>query len=109
MMEWLLFRLFRRSILVRLLFIIGCLVLLFGMLIHFLEPQTFGNVFEGIWWVIITISTIRYDTIIFLLICLKAIEPPKGGLQFLNRIFSVVFHSLGVFRSLFRLLFFKKI
>ena len=26
MMEWLLFRLFRRSILVRLLFIIGCLV-----------------------------------------------------------------------------------
>ncbi|MDD1514298.1 potassium channel family protein [Priestia megaterium] len=60
MMEWLLFRLFRRSILVRLLFIIGCLVLLFGMLIHFLEPQTFGNVFEGIWWVIITISTIGY-------------------------------------------------
>ncbi|TYR78738.1 potassium channel protein [Priestia megaterium] len=60
MIDWLLFRFFRRSILIRLLLIITCIVVLFGTVIHVIEPQTFLTIFDGIWWVIITISTIGY-------------------------------------------------
>ena len=34
--------------------------LLFGISIHFLEPTTFPTIFDGIWWAIITASTVGY-------------------------------------------------
>lgn len=33
---------------------------IFGISIHLLEPQTFPTIFDGIWWAIITASTVGY-------------------------------------------------
>lgn len=44
-----------RILLIALSFIIG-----FGLLIYFIEPETFTTIFEGIWWAFITVSTVGY-------------------------------------------------
>ncbi|RFU67162.1 TrkA family potassium uptake protein [Bacillus sp. V59.32b] len=46
--------------LTRLLLIIIVVFICFGLLIHLVEPETFGTVFDGIWWAIVTISTVGY-------------------------------------------------
>jgi voltage-gated potassium channel len=38
----------------------GSFVLLFGFLIHLIEPKTYRTIFDGIWWAIVTTSTIGY-------------------------------------------------
>jgi voltage-gated potassium channel len=35
-------------------------IALFGILIHFLEPNNFPTIFDGIWWAVITTSTVGY-------------------------------------------------
>ncbi|NRD76368.1 NAD-binding protein [Bacillus sp. BRMEA1] len=50
----------RLPLLVRILFIALLVFLIFGISIHFLEPETFPSVFDGIWWAIITASTVGY-------------------------------------------------
>ncbi|ATH92939.1 potassium channel protein [Bacillus glycinifermentans] len=40
--------------------IIILLIILFGQLISLVEPEQFPNVFEGIWWALITVSTVGY-------------------------------------------------
>ncbi len=35
-------------------------IAIFGILIHFLEPNNFPTIFDGIWWAIITTSTVGY-------------------------------------------------
>jgi voltage-gated potassium channel len=35
-------------------------ILLFGFLIHLIEPKTYRTIFDGIWWAIVTTSTIGY-------------------------------------------------
>ncbi len=47
-------------LLIRILVIALLVFLLFGISIHFLEPQTFPTIFDGIWWAIITASTVGY-------------------------------------------------
>lgn len=44
----------------KLLAIIIFFLILFGVLIHFVEPHTFPTIIEGIWWAIVTISTVGY-------------------------------------------------
>ena len=44
----------------KLLAIILFFLILFGVLIHFVEPHTFPTIIEGIWWAIVTISTVGY-------------------------------------------------
>ncbi|MDQ0219607.1 potassium channel protein [Peribacillus cavernae] len=46
--------------LTRLLLLIIVVLCCFGMLIHLVEPETFGTVFDGIWWTIVTIATVGY-------------------------------------------------
>jgi voltage-gated potassium channel len=46
--------------LLRILLIAVSLILLFGWVIHFIEPNNFTSLFDGIWWAIITTSTIGY-------------------------------------------------
>ncbi len=50
----------RASMLARLLIIIIFIILLFGTAIHYIEPENFETVFDGIWWVIVTASTVGY-------------------------------------------------
>ncbi|MFB5197774.1 potassium channel family protein [Neobacillus sp. KR4-4] len=50
----------RLPLLVRILLMALLVFLLFGISIHFLEPTTFPTIFDGIWWAIITASTVGY-------------------------------------------------
>lgn len=50
----------RSPILFRLLIIIFILMIVFGIIMHLLEPQTFPTIFDSIWWVIVTGSTVGY-------------------------------------------------
>lgn len=50
----------RLPLLVRVLLIALFLFLSFGIFIHLLEPYTFPTIFTGIWWAIITASTVGY-------------------------------------------------
>lgn len=50
----------RWPIYVRIAIIILLLIILFGQLITFVEPQQFSNVFEGVWWALITVSSVGY-------------------------------------------------
>ena len=46
--------------LLRLLFIVIIVILFFGTIIHYIEPDQFPTIFDGVWWAIITTSTIGY-------------------------------------------------
>lgn len=46
--------------LIRIFIIAITFVVLFGWFIHLIEPENFTSVFDGIWWAIITTSTIGY-------------------------------------------------
>jgi len=35
-------------------------MVIFGMSIHMIEPETFPNLFEGIWWAFVTATTVGY-------------------------------------------------
>ncbi|WP_100332097.1 potassium channel family protein [Bacillus xiapuensis] len=35
-------------------------ITLFGAAVHFIEPQTFPTIFEGIWWAVVTASTVGF-------------------------------------------------
>ncbi|MEH7076408.1 potassium channel family protein [Neobacillus drentensis] len=50
----------RLPLLVRILLIAILVFLSFGISIHLLEPDTFPSIFDGIWWAIITASTVGY-------------------------------------------------
>jgi voltage-gated potassium channel len=50
----------RLPLLVRVLFIAVFVFLAFGVFIHLLEPSTFPTIFDGIWWAIITATTVGY-------------------------------------------------
>ena len=50
----------RLPLLVRILLIAVLVFLSFGVSIHLLEPDTFPSIFDGIWWAIITASTVGY-------------------------------------------------
>ncbi|MGG1481408.1 ion channel [Bacillus smithii] len=55
------YRIFLRWPLVgRVLAISVAIIVAAGVIIHFLEPVTFPTIFEGIWWAVITASTVGY-------------------------------------------------
>ncbi|SHM91822.1 potassium channel family protein [Gracilibacillus kekensis] len=51
---------FHLPIIVRLLFSVSLLMLLFGYLIHLIEPSHFPTIFDGVWWSFVTGSTVGY-------------------------------------------------
>ncbi|MFB6468043.1 potassium channel family protein [Cytobacillus sp. Hz8] len=50
----------RLPLIFRILFLVIMIVILFGTIISFLEPSVFPTIFDGIWWAIITASTVGY-------------------------------------------------
>nr|WP_201714332.1 potassium channel family protein [Rossellomorea arthrocnemi] len=50
----------RWPLVIRIFMIAITLMLTFGTIIHFIEPDTFPSLFDGIWWAIITTSTVGY-------------------------------------------------
>ncbi|GIN61983.1 putative potassium channel protein YugO [Robertmurraya siralis] len=50
----------RMPFFLRLLFIAIFVLLTFGLFAYLLEPETFTTLFDGIWWAIITASTVGY-------------------------------------------------
>ncbi len=50
----------RFPVIVRLFLMVIFLIITAGFAIHFIEPETFPTIFEGIWWAIVTASTVGY-------------------------------------------------
>ncbi|WP_433744011.1 potassium channel family protein [Falsibacillus pallidus] len=50
----------RWPLLPRIFFMAVFSIILFGFVIHLVEPKTFPSTFDGIWWAIITASTVGY-------------------------------------------------
>lgn len=51
---------FRLPLFARML-LIGCMmILLFGWVIHVIEPDTYRSFFDGVWWAIVTAATVGY-------------------------------------------------
>ncbi len=51
---------FRMPLFLRLLGTVLLLMILFGFIIHTLEPDSFPTIFDGIWWAFVTGSTVGY-------------------------------------------------
>lgn len=51
---------FRLPVLIRLLVTIILFMSVFGILIHFIEPEQFPTVFDGVWWAFVTAATVGY-------------------------------------------------
>lgn len=51
---------FRMPILIRLLLTVLITMIIFGLLIHLIEPEQFPSFFEGIWWAFVTGGTVGY-------------------------------------------------
>ncbi|MDM5200301.1 potassium channel family protein [Fictibacillus enclensis] len=58
--EEFIFSYLRLPMLIRLFSIIGSLMILFGILIHLLEPGSFHTIFEGIYWSVMTAATVGF-------------------------------------------------
>lgn len=50
----------RLPVMGRILFLAITLIIVFGIMIHLIEPKSFPSIFDGIWWAIITSSTVGY-------------------------------------------------
>ena len=53
-------RFVRLPLLLRILLITSTLICFFGLFIHLIEPENFPTVIDGIWWAVITASTVGY-------------------------------------------------
>ncbi|NMH71784.1 potassium channel family protein [Bacillus sp. RO2] len=56
----LIFRFVHWPLIARILVIIIVINITFGFLIHFIEPDEFPSIFDGVWWAIVTTATLGY-------------------------------------------------
>jgi voltage-gated potassium channel len=50
----------RLPVVVRIFLLASFITIIFGYIIHLIEPDNFPTVFEGIWWAVVTTATIGY-------------------------------------------------
>jgi voltage-gated potassium channel len=50
----------RLPVVVRIFLLASFIMIIFGYIIHLIEPNNFPTVFDGIWWAVVTASTIGY-------------------------------------------------
>jgi voltage-gated potassium channel len=50
----------RLHVVVRIFLLASFIMIIFGNIIHLIEPNTFPTVFDGIWWAVVTAATIGY-------------------------------------------------
>ncbi|OZM56177.1 hypothetical protein CIB95_13830 [Lottiidibacillus patelloidae] len=55
---------FRLHVVIRLLIIIMGVLFIFGSLAHLIEPEVFPTIFDGLWWAIVTTSTVGYGDLV---------------------------------------------
>ncbi|WP_027410546.1 potassium channel family protein [Anoxybacteroides tepidamans] len=55
---------FRLPFFVRMLLIGSAIILLFGLMMHVAEPDTYRTFFDGIWWAVVTAATIGYGDLV---------------------------------------------
>lgn len=53
-------RFLQSNMFLRILIVILLVVISFGVGIHFIEPEVYPTIFDGIWWVFVTASTVGY-------------------------------------------------
>lgn len=58
--EEFIFSYLRLPMLIRLFSIIISIMILFGLLIHYLEPKSYPTIFEGIYWAVMTAATVGF-------------------------------------------------
>ncbi|WP_077619198.1 potassium channel family protein [Bacillus sinesaloumensis] len=51
---------FRRFLIAKLIGIVILVIIIFGTIIHLIEPENFPTIFDGVWWAIVTASTVGY-------------------------------------------------
>ncbi|GGB36802.1 putative potassium channel protein YugO [Lentibacillus populi] len=55
---------YRLPVFVRLLLTIFLVMILFGIIIHFVEPEQFPTIFIGVWWAFVTGATVGYGDVV---------------------------------------------
>ncbi|WP_203364713.1 potassium channel family protein [Bacillus sp. REN10] len=60
MLQQLYFKFVEAPMIVRIFSIAVFIIVCFGTSVHFIEPQTFPTVFEGVWWAVVTASTVGF-------------------------------------------------
>ncbi|MEW9677063.1 potassium channel family protein [Lentibacillus sp. L22] len=55
---------FRLPVFVRLLLTIFFVMIVFGIVIHFVEPEQFPSIFIGVWWAFVTGATVGYGDVV---------------------------------------------
>ncbi|PAQ12829.1 ion transporter [Bacillaceae bacterium SAOS 7] len=60
MLQQLYFKFVEAPIILRIFSMAFFFIIVFGIAIHVIEPQTFPTIFEGIWWAVVTASTVGF-------------------------------------------------
>jgi voltage-gated potassium channel len=62
--NYILFKRFHLSLLIKIIFLLISLMILFGIIIYSIEPATFQTIFTGIWWAVVTTFTVGYGDVV---------------------------------------------
>ncbi len=88
------------NIILRLFLIISIVFIAFGVSIHFIEPENFPTIFDGIWWVVVTTATVGYGDYVPETIIGRSV----GIVMILIGVALVTFYMVTVATSIFKTL-----